>query len=139
MGSLNDYVHDAVELTRLVSRKRKELVLKNEELAKAYRELDESNKGIVSLHAELAERNDTLLRASEVRARMLANVSHEFRAPLHSIMDLSRLLLDQVDGKLSAEHEKQVRYVRTAAEELSQFVGDMLDLSSAESGKAILR
>ncbi|HTU61028.1 MAG TPA: response regulator, partial [Polyangiales bacterium] len=65
--------------------------------------------------------------------------SHEFRTPLHSILGLSRLLLDGSDGPLTEEQQKQLRFIRTSAEELSQLVNDMLDLSKAESGKALLR
>jgi CheY-like chemotaxis protein/two-component sensor histidine kinase len=66
-------------------------------------------------------------------------VSHEFRTPLHTILGLSGILLDASDGPLSDEQRKQVRYIRSSAEELQQLVNDLLDLSKAESGKAQLR
>jgi len=66
-------------------------------------------------------------------------VSHEFRTPLHTILGLSKLLLDGSDGPLSDEQVKQLRFIRTSAEELSQMVNDLLDLSKAESGRGALR
>jgi CheY-like chemotaxis protein/two-component sensor histidine kinase len=66
-------------------------------------------------------------------------VSHEFRTPLHTILGLSRILLDGSDGELSDEQRKQIRFMRASAEELSTLVDDMLDISRAEAGKAILR
>jgi signal transduction histidine kinase/CheY-like chemotaxis protein len=136
---LGDSIQEALDLNRDISRQRKELAAKNEELSAAYRDLDESHRGIVSLHSELADRNDSLRRASDVKARLVANVSHEFRTPLHSILGLSRLLLDGADGPLSEEQQKQLRFIRSSAEELSQLVNDLLDLSKAEAGKALLR
>jgi signal transduction histidine kinase/CheY-like chemotaxis protein len=139
LGQLSESMEEVVRLNRDISRQRKELQTKNEEISAAHRELDESNRGVVSLHAELADRADTLRRASDVKQRLVANVSHEFRTPLHSILGLSRLLLEGSDGPLTAEQQKQLRYIRTSAEELSTLVNDLLDLSKAESGKAILR
>jgi signal transduction histidine kinase/CheY-like chemotaxis protein len=136
---LNASMDEVVRLNRDLSRQRKDLAQKHDELSRAYRDLDDSNRGVVSLHAELAERNQTLRRASDVKTRLVANVSHEFRTPLHTILGLSRLLMDGADEPLSQEQHKQVRFIRTAAEELSQLVNDLLDLSKAESGKAILR
>ena len=136
---LGESMDEALRLSRDLSKQRRELAQKNAELSQAYQELDESHRGIVSLHAELADRNDTLRRASDVRARVVANVSHEFRTPLHSILGLSRLLLEGSDGPLTEEQKKQLRFIRTSAEELSQLVNDILDLSKAEAGKALLR
>jgi signal transduction histidine kinase/CheY-like chemotaxis protein len=136
---LNDALYEVVDLNREISRQKKELKQKNDELTKAYRELDESNRGVVTLHAELADKADALRRSSDVKSRVVANVSHEFRTPLHTILGLSKLLLDASDGPLTEEQTKQIRFIRTSAEELSQLVNDLLDLSKAESGTALLR
>lgn len=109
------------------------------DLETAYSQLDDSNRGVVTLHAEIAEQSATLQRNADVRTRMLSNVSHELRTPLHTILGLSRLLLDASDGPLTDEQQKQIRFIRTAAEEMSQMVNDLLDLSKFEAGKAVLR
>jgi len=136
---VSEALEEVVALNRELSRKKKELAAKNQQLVDAYRELDESNRGVRSLHAELEEKADTLRRAADVKSRVVANVSHEFRTPLHTILGLSKLLLDAGDGPLSDEQRKQVRFIRTSAEELSQMVNDLLDLSKAESGRGALR
>lgn len=137
--NLNDAMTEVLDLHRELSRQKKELEAKNEQLTRAYRELDESNRGVLTLHAELAEKADSLHRAADVKSRVVANVSHEFRTPLHTILGLSKLLMDASDGPLTEEQAKQIRFIRSSAEELSALVNDMLDLSKAESGKAILR
>ncbi|HEY1802534.1 MAG TPA: ATP-binding protein, partial [Terriglobales bacterium] len=72
-----------------------ELRAKQEELAQLNRELDETNRGVVALYAELNEKADFLQQASELKTRFLSNMSHEFRTPLNSIMALSQILLDR--------------------------------------------
>jgi signal transduction histidine kinase len=62
-------------------------------------------------------------------------MSHEFRTPLNSIRALSGLLLDRVDGALTAEQETQVGYIRKAAEDLSALVEDLLDIAKIEAGR----
>ena len=130
---------EIVNLNREVVRQRRELEQQQSELSRTNRELDESNRGVVTLHAELEDKVDALRRTSEIRRRVLANVSHEFRTPLHSILGLSQLLLDGTDGPLTDEQQKQIRFIRTSAEELSHLVNDVLDLSKAEAGKLTLR
>ncbi|MGB6503462.1 MAG: ATP-binding protein, partial [Xanthobacteraceae bacterium] len=70
-----------------------------------------------------------------LKSRFLSHMSHEFRTPLNSILALSRLLLDHVDGELAPEHERQIGYIRRSAENLLELVNDLLDLSKVEAGK----
>ncbi|HUN50446.1 MAG TPA: ATP-binding protein [Candidatus Sulfotelmatobacter sp.] len=98
-------------------------------------ELADTNRGVVALYAELEERAEQLRKVSELKTRFLSNASHEFRTPLNSILALSRLLLERVDGELTAEQEKQVTYIRRTAESLTELVDDLLDLAKVEAGK----
>lgn len=112
-----------------------ELQDKQQELQRLNQELQDTNRGVVALYAELEEKAEQLRTASEAKSRFLTNVSHEFRTPLNSILALSRLLLDRVDGTLGPEQEKQVVYIRRSAEALLEFVNDLLDLAKVEAGK----
>jgi signal transduction histidine kinase/CheY-like chemotaxis protein len=130
---------DVVELNRQILRQSREIERQKNELEKTVRELEESNKGVRTLHAELEDSAEVARRASSMKSRVIANVSHEFRTPLHTILGLSRILLEGTDGVLSDEQRKQIHFVRASAEELSTLVDDMLDISKADAGKAILR
>ncbi len=116
-----------------------ELRKKQDELIGLNRELEDTNRGVVALYAELDERADHLRRADEVKTRFLSNMSHEFRTPLNSILALSRLLLERIDGDLSVEQEKQVSFIRKSAESLFELVNDLLDLAKVEAGKIVIR
>ena len=116
-----------------------ELRNKQIELAQLNRELDETNRGVVALYAELNDKADFLQKASELKSNFLSNMSHEFRTPLNSVLALSQILLDRLDGDLTAEQEKQVRYIRRSAQDLTDLVNDLLDIAKVEAGKVTIR
>jgi signal transduction histidine kinase/DNA-binding response OmpR family regulator len=116
-----------------------ELRARQDELLLLNRELEDTNRGVVALYAELDERADYLRRASELKTKFLSNVSHEFRTPLNSIISLGRLLLERVDGDLTSEQEKQVRFIESSARDLEEMVNDLLDLAKVEAGKIKIR
>jgi signal transduction histidine kinase len=98
-------------------------------------ELTETNQGVVALYAELDDRAADLRDASELKSRFLSYMSHEFRTPLGSIRSLTRLLLDGLDGPLTDEQEKQIRFIQGSAEELTEMVNDLLDLAKIDAGR----
>src|SRR5579862_3577101 len=116
-----------------------DLRARKEELELLNRELEDTNRGVVALYAELDERADYLRRASELKTRFLSNVSHEFRTPLNSIVSLSRLLMSKMDGDLTAEQLKQIRFIESSARDLQEMVNDLLDLAKVEAGKTRIR
>ena len=105
-----------------------------QELLRLNQELEDTNRGVVALYAELDEKAKELHRANELKSHFLAYMSHEFRTPLNSILALTRLLIERVDGDLSTEQEKQATLIRSAAGELLEMVNDLLDLAKVESG-----
>ena len=116
-----------------------ELKQRQAELAQLNCELDETNRGVVALYAELNDKADFLQRASELKSHFLSNMSHEFRTPLNSILALSQILMDRLDGELTVEQEKQVRFIRSSAQDLMDLVNDLLDLAKVEAGKVTIR
>jgi signal transduction histidine kinase/DNA-binding response OmpR family regulator len=123
--------HQNQELLRALE----EIRTRQAELILLNRELEDTNRGVVALYAELDEKADHLRRADELKSKFLSNMSHEFRSPLNSILALSGLLLDRVDGDLSSEQVQQVEYMRRAAQDLLDLVNDLLDLAKVEAGK----
>jgi signal transduction histidine kinase/CheY-like chemotaxis protein len=116
-----------------------EVRTRQDELERLNIELEDTNRGVVALYAELDERAEQLRQASELKSRFLSNMSHEFRTPLNSILALSRLLMDRIDGPLTVEQERQVTYIRRSAESLTELVNDLLDLAKVEAGKLEVR
>jgi signal transduction histidine kinase len=98
-------------------------------------ELDETNRGVLALYAELDTQAHQLREATDLKSRFLAYMSHEFRTPISSIRSLSRLLLDRVDGPLNDEQDKQIRFIQSTASEFAEMIDDLLDLAKVEAGR----
>jgi len=116
-----------------------ELLRALDELRRRREELEDTNRGVLALYAELDEKVVQLRGVDQLKSRFLSNMSHEFRTPLNSIRALSRLLLDRADGDLTAEQEKQVTFIRQAADDFTALINDLLDLAKIESGKIDVR
>ncbi|MDB5752010.1 MAG: putative histidine kinase, classic [Ramlibacter sp.] len=98
-------------------------------------ELEETNRGVLALYAELDAQAEQLREATELKSRFLAYMSHEFRTPINAIRSITRLLLDRVDGPLTDEQERQVLFVQQTAAEFAEMVDDLLDLAKVEAGR----
>ena len=114
---------------------REELERLREESDSLRAELEETNQGVVALYAELDKQAEQLREASELKSRFLSYMSHEFRTPLGSILSIARIMTDEMDGQLSEEQHRQVKYISNAARELSDMVDDLLDLAKIEAGR----
>jgi signal transduction histidine kinase/CheY-like chemotaxis protein len=123
--------HQNAELLRLLD----ELAQCRDNLARLDTELEDTNRGVVALYAELDENTVRLREADQMKSRFLSNMSHEFRTPLNSIIALSQLLLRRSDGDLTEEQERQVTFIHHGAGGLLEMVNDLLDLAKIEAGK----
>jgi signal transduction histidine kinase/CheY-like chemotaxis protein len=130
-GAFQELQHQNQELLTALE----EIRDRQSELTQLNRELEDTNRGVVALYAELDENADHLRRADELKSRFLSNMSHEFRSPLNSILALSGLLLERTDGDLTTEQDQQVGYIKRAAHDLLELVNDLLDLAKVEAGK----
>jgi signal transduction histidine kinase/CheY-like chemotaxis protein len=139
LGQLSANLSEMAALHRETDRQQRELLRRHEELVHLHAQLQESYRGVVALHHEIGEKDDSLRRAGEIKSRLVANVSHEFRTPLNSILGLSKLLLGRSDGDLNQEQETQLNFIRQSAESLYALVNDMLDLSKTEAERVALR
>ena len=111
------------------------LAASQQELEALRAELEETNRGVVALYAELDAQAEQLRRATELKSRFLAYMSHEFRTPISAIRSIARLLVDRVDGPLTPEQAKQVLFIQETATEFSDMVDDLLDLAKIEAGR----
>jgi signal transduction histidine kinase/DNA-binding response OmpR family regulator/HPt (histidine-containing phosphotransfer) domain-containing protein len=71
-------------------------------------------------------------RAMEAKNQFLANISHEIRTPIQTIIGMTELLQDT---KLDREQTEYSRQVKFAADVLLSLINDILDFSKIEAGK----
>lgn len=114
-----------------------ELRVRQEELERVNRELQDTNRGVVALYAELDERADHLRRADELKTKFLSNMTHEFRTPVNSILALTNLLAERIGSE--PDQKDEVFYIRKSAQQLSDLVNDLLDIAKVEAGKIEIR
>lgn len=101
-------------------------------------ELDESNHGLLALHAELSEQHDELERsraaaeqATRDKADFLATVSHEIRTPMSAFLGFTSLLRAT---ELTVEQAEYAAAAEAAGDHLLGVINGILDLSKIEAG-----
>src|SRR3984957_4946317 len=119
------------ELENLKSR----LDAQQAEISLLQAELAETNKGVLALYAELDDNALQLREAADLKSRFLSYMSHEFRTPLASITSISDILLNGMDGPLTPEQQRQLKFVQGSVRELTEMVDDLLDLAKVEAGR----
>jgi signal transduction histidine kinase len=112
-----------------------ELASRDADIAALRQELDETNKGVVALYAELDDKAAQLRDANDLKSRFLNYMSHEFRTPLTSVTSITGILLSRLDGPLTPEQQKQLEFIRGSTRELTEMVNDLLDLAKVEAGR----
>ena len=90
-------------------------------------------QGTVLLAVDVTEKQ----RAERLRREFTANVSHELKTPLHSIMGSAELLQD---GLVRPEdRDRFLGRIRSEAARLGQLVQDVIDLSRLDEGEEFPR
>ncbi|MDG0812611.1 sensor histidine kinase [Cohnella rhizosphaerae] len=101
--------------------------LTNEALEKRTRELLESQK-------MLEEKAELILQASKYKSEFMANMSHELKTPLNSIILLSQMI-GESDDALVEDNRRYANIIHASGEQLLHMINDILDLSKVEAGK----
>jgi len=84
---------------------------------------------------EMANALESASRASEIKSRFLASVSHEFRTPLNGIIGFSELLYDGKAGPVTANQQEYLSDILGCSRHLLTLINQVLDLTKIESGK----
>lgn len=71
--------------------------------------------------------------------RVVANITHELKTPLHSILSVTSLLKSEVDGSLSPEQKKQIEIISRNGEHLLSLITDLLSFSSSSATSRVVR
>src|SRR5580692_6381669 len=123
---------DAVRMNADLEEKQSKLLQMAGELKKKLEELAAANK-------ELEVRGREIERATQLKSKFLANMSHDLRTPLNAIVGFSGLLEDQTAGELNDKQKRFVNHIKQGADHLLQLINDILDLSKIEAGQLEIR
>ncbi|HEX7304637.1 ATP-binding protein [Lentzea sp.] len=97
-------------------------------------ELERTNQGVVALYAELDAKSAELRDAAAARIRFWSNISHELRAPINSVVGLTRLLGAPGGDPMTDDQRHHVDLINESAATLLALVNELLDTAKAESG-----
>jgi len=100
-------------------------------------ELRKTNRSLDIRLGELAETNVALYEANRLKTEFLANVTHELRTPLVSIIGFAELLRDAWENP-EADRKRLARYsenILTSGRSLLDIINDLLDLAKVEAGR----
>ena len=90
-------------------------------------------------YEEIKQVKDEAERANSAKSRFLANISHEIRTPINTIMGMNEMLLrEDAHGVPKNYFLSMMNYsldIRNASESLLSIINDILDISKIESGK----
>lgn len=71
--------------------------------------------------------------------RIIANLTHELKTPLHSILSVANILASEVDGALTDEQKKQVSIIQRNGDHLLELITDLLSYASVTSKSRKIR
>ena len=90
-------------------------------------------------YIEIQQAKDEAERANSAKSRFLANISHEIRTPINTIMGMDEIILRENPEGVPRPYLMTVinnaMDIRNAAESLLSLINEILDISKIESGK----
>ncbi|MBI5297407.1 MAG: GAF domain-containing protein [Chloroflexi bacterium] len=87
------------------------------------------------LYMEQSATVTQLRELDRLKSSFLANMSHELRTPLNSILGFSDVMLEELDGPLTANMDNDLRLIRKNGQHLLHLINDVLDMAKIESGR----
>lgn len=101
-------------------------------------ELQDLARAFNRMAEEIARRNDELQRvnaelstAYRAKSEFLAMIGHELKTPLHSVRGYCQLLLEGVDGPLTAEQRADIHAVLAAGNHLLSLIDNILNFNAS--------
>ncbi|MGG4342362.1 ATP-binding protein [Paenibacillus lautus] len=96
-------------------------------------------KGYFNMHANTKEIAATLQRVNDHKDQFLANTSHEFKNPLHSILNMSQSVLNREGHLLQDRSVKELETVLSVGRRLTLILNDLIDVMSLREGNPRLQ
>lgn len=84
---------------------------------------------------KIEDLSEQLLQADKMKDDFLARTSHEFKSPLHGVMNISRSMLEGAADPPTAGQREKLELITGITSRLSQLVYDILDFSKLKQGE----
>lgn len=134
MFGAKDFLTKPINATEVLLRIRNML-----ETRKLYRQLEEQNnlleEKVKERTQELEWKAEQLSLSVKYKTEFLTNTSHELRTPLNTMLVLSKMLEENMEGTLTPKQVEYASAIYSSGNELLYLINDILDISKIESGK----
>ncbi len=124
----------------------RKLVLANGNLQRRHRqllaasaELNAERTRLQRVNVELNAAKEQADQANQAKTSLLMNMSHEFRTPMHAILNYTNMGLKKLHASEPEKLEKYLTNIQTSGLRLLGMLNALLDLAKLESGKLELR
>ncbi|MCU7495768.1 MAG: PAS domain S-box protein [Ignavibacteria bacterium] len=83
---------------------------------------------------ELLEAKERAEKLDKLKSEFLAQMSHEIRSPINSVLSFSGLLEEELDGRLSEDLQTSFSIIRNAGKRIIRTVDLILNMSEIQTG-----
>ena len=99
------------------------------------RVMEALNKSQRKISSELESAAAAAKSASKVKSEFLANISHEVRTPINSVIGINEMVYNETDQPEIREYAKDIH---TASRKLLALINSILDFSTLEANELVL-
>lgn len=126
----------------LIKEQNTELIQKNEQITKAYKDLETQSQHLNKLYLQLIQ-NETFLRKSneelkklnEMKDKFFSIVSHDLKNPFAGILTMTDIINHHLDEFSKDELADMLRSLNNTAQQTYKFLEDLLEWSRSQMGR----
>ncbi|WP_077706295.1 hybrid sensor histidine kinase/response regulator [Virgibacillus dokdonensis] len=96
-------------------------------------------KDYFKMYADTKKLASRLQRMNEHKDQFLANTSHEFKNPLHGILNMSQAILEREQFSLQQRSVKELETILSVGRRMDFILNDLLDVTSLKQGSYRLK
>jgi two-component system, NarL family, sensor histidine kinase BarA len=124
----------------------RKLLFTNENLQRRHRQLRATSAALNAertrlqqVNLELKKAKEQADQASQAKSSLLMNMSHEFRTPMHAILNYTKMCIKKLPESEPDKLKKYLGNIQISGMRLLELLNALLDLAKLESGKLELR
>lgn len=103
-----------------------------DEIGRLAQTLESMRQNLNESYNEIHQQNEQLKVLDRMKDEFLANMTHELRTPMNSIMGFSDILCEE---EMGPEQKKYAYVIHEASQNLLEIINDILDFSKIAQGK----
>ncbi len=133
--SMADQLAVAIENARLFQQAKQEIAERQRAEAELAEERAMLAERVAARTVDLMVANEELARAARLKDEFLASMSHELRTPLTAVLGMVEILKMEAYGPLTEQQNKSLDVIDDSGRHLLDLINDILDLSKIEADK----